>query len=31
MDLGWEWVSVVTLEADFNKLIFLHFIKAQNA
>lgn len=31
MDLGWEWVSVVTLEADFNNFIFLHFIKAQKA
>lgn len=31
MDLGWECVSVVTLEADFNNFIFLHFIKAQKA
>ena len=29
MGLGWECVSVVTLEADFNNFIFLYFIKAQ--
>lgn len=31
MDLVWKLVSVVTLEADFNNFIFLHFIKAQKA